>query len=174
MKRRDYFLIVLVLVLFGGLRIWLAPSPPKTGSLVTLFVATNSTSIATNQLVFRVQNNERHKIVCFMPDVQVKTTGGWKNFSWVKEYAVQWIEAGKSKDLYVKTPGGSNSWRLQVSYAGEQSGAKLFLSKVAFTFHEHMLPPKGFFALEGTGGQLHGTGDQSDQLFILTSQEIPK
>ena len=107
MKRRDYFLIVLVLVLFGGLWIWLAPSPPKTGSLVTLFVATNSTSIATNQLVFRVQNNERHKIVCFMPDVQVKTTGGWTNFSWVREYPVLWIEAGKSKDLYVKTPGGS-------------------------------------------------------------------
>ena len=150
MTKRDFILIFLGLALLGGFWIWLAPSPPKIVRAVTLSIETNSSSLSTNELVFRLQNDEPRTIFLSRMFVETKTPNGWLVLNEITPADSRVVDAGKAKDLPINFPSGSEPWRLRVAYGDQVGGPRLFLAKIAFAIDVHKFPGAGFGVFAGS------------------------
>ena len=149
MKRRDYFLILLLLALFAGLWIWF-PSPPKSASTVSLDLTTNAPGMATNGFTFRLKNSGPRAFFLSRIFVDVKTPGGWRMVSLIAPAEDQVVAPGGAKDLTVNSPGGSDPWRLRIAYGWQLEGFRFFMVKMEVALHDGKFPGAGFGAFAGS------------------------
>lgn len=143
-------MILLGLALLWGMWIWLAPTPHKIVRAVTLSMVTNAPSLSTNELAFRLQNDEPRTIFLSRMFVEVKTPNGWLLLNEITPADSRAVDAGRSKDLPVTLPSGSEPWRLRVAYGDEVDGVGLFLAKVVFAVQVHKFPGTGFGVFAGS------------------------
>jgi hypothetical protein len=148
MKRSDYMIILITLLLFAGISWWVMQIRPKPAGHVALTALTN----ATDRVTFRLQNDADKELFLSWMFVEVKTPGGWLTVSNIVPQADQVVGGWKTKDIPIQAPAGTKQWRLRLAYGKALTGPGLFLAKVGFTIFNpsHRFPGAAFGVFTGS------------------------
>jgi hypothetical protein len=140
MKRRDFFLFLLIAAVFSVIWIWLSPSATKTTPAISLVLATNTPSASTNGFIFQLKNSDRRAIFLSEIFVDVRTPAGWVTMNHVPSSDVQVVHPGETKDLPIASPSGNEPWRLRIAYGPQVEGFGLWMFKAGWTIEHRKLP----------------------------------
>lgn len=140
MKRRDFFLFLLIAAVFIVIWIWLSQSAAKTTPAISLVLATNTPIASTNGSIFQLKNSDRRAIFLSEIFLDVRTPAGWMMVNHVPSSDVQVVHPGETKDLSIASPSGNEPWRLRIAYGPQVEGFGLWMFKAGWTIEHRKLP----------------------------------